>query len=526
MANTFRFHWRVLFLAGFVSSAGSAYALSVQIKDSSNGHPTKIDFGVLKSTQVFNTAPQYLEITHPTVDFRRVYLFTDNRAGFGSALDGMVSTSSAISLPLHYRNYQSFPSTVGFTAVDLGLWPALIDASSSAFDAQKETEALLHPGGDHLSWVYLGLEIPPGNRGRGTMGARLVVEEWSDVPDVAGPVFRYTPFSNLILLNSVPVRIGVTLVDDSPISGFAIHYRMVDGPPGYAEAAVRPLSSLGAFSWKAEAELESRVSLRAPDVLEYYFTAVDTYTNVSESALYRANLVAENGTATLPYSSNAGGVSVAIGDPFWPGLEMQFPAGSVTSAGKITVGIKDPGLVPLYANQKPARVFQLGPENFRFSRPVSLLLPYFDQNSDGIEDGTGAKESDLKIFWFDGFEWTYVGGTVNPDQNQVRVNVTKLGLYALFPFSGSITADLVRPTVQILTFNPPNDSLHFNGVDATAGPYDIEIFDVRGSLVRKIHNSPDWDGRDESGRRVESGTYVYRFEGQGLSLSGMIAVAR
>jgi flagellar hook assembly protein FlgD len=58
------------------------------------------------------------------------------------------------------------------------------------------------------------------------------------------------------------------------------------------------------------------------------------------------------------------------------------------------------------------------------------------------------------------------------------------------------------------------------------GSFDIKIFDIRSNVVRELRNNPSWDGKDEGGNRVESGTYVYRFEGQGVVVTGMVAVAR
>lgn len=191
----------------------------------------------------------------------------------------------------------------------------------------------------------------------------------------------------------------------------------------------------------------------------------------------------------------------------------------------MTIGLKDPASAPLLDGHTPARVYAMGPEDVLFNRPVSVLFPYSDKNNDDREDRTGAKEADLRVFWNDGFAWRYVGGTVDPANNQVRANVTHLGEFGLFPYLGSSQEDLVRPLERILSSTPGHDVLRFNTTVAE-GPFDIEIFDVRGSSVRKIHNVPEWDGRDESGKRVESGTYVYRFEGQGITLTGMIAVAR
>ncbi len=73
-------------------------------------------------------------------------------------------------------------------------------------------------------------------------------------------------------------------------------------------------------------------------------------------------------------------------------------------------------------------------------------------------------------------------------------------------------------------FNP-STTIHFNL--ARSGPVTLRIYDVRGGLVRELVNSdmPDgrhaiaWDGRDDVGRRTDSGIYVYRLVTTGFSLN-------
>lgn len=517
--NSF-FRFIVLSLMGFfLWGVGRPLALTVDI----SGGGDNINFGVLPSTSQFFTAGQFLKVVHPGVAHRRIYLFTDNNAGFGVRQDGLVRAGNGVSFPLHFRNFLTLPTAAQFTASEASQWPLVVDRSSSTFATDKETAARLFPGAGNFSYVYLGLEIPPQSRGRGTFNARLVIEDWSDVDDVTGPTITPSVFSNLILLRDVPVKFSATLVDDSIVNGYTLHYRYEDGPSTFVEVAGDTPQRIGAFGWEAAADLGT--TLRAPNVIDYYFTAVDTWTNVTESVHYRANLYSETDVVPLPYSAGGGTVSVAVGNPKWPGIEIQFPAGSVRSGGTLQVSLKDPSSVSPRGNQRPVRVFQFGPSELRFLRPVPLLLPYMDQDSDGMVDGTEIKETDLRLFLFDGFEWRYVGGMVDPDTNQLRANVSRLGQYAFFP-GGELTAAELRPTERILSSSPGYDTLTFPAAVSTNGSFDIEIFDVRGHSIRKIHNQNEWDGRDSGGNRVESGTYVYRFEGQGITLTGMIAVVR
>jgi hypothetical protein len=68
--------------------------------------------------------------------------------------------------------------------------------------------------------------------------------------------------------------------------------------------------------------------------------------------------------------------------------------------------------------------------------------------------------------------------------------------------------------------NPFNPSTAIRFDLAAGGPVTLRIFDVRGRLVRVLADGTraagrhmvEWDGRDERGRSVASGVYVYRLD--------------
>jgi hypothetical protein len=225
--------------------------------------------------------------------------------------------------------------------------------------------------------------------------------------------------------------------------------------------------------------------------------------------------------------TNAGGrVDVAIGDPRLPGVTLELPGGIGVRA--VTVSLEPTGTQPLLSGLAPVRVFELGPDNTIFNRPGTISLPYLDQDQDGVVDGTTVNERDLKIFWHDGVEWRSVGGRVDTVGNRVTGRISHFSLYALFPFNLGVTAESVRPKERILTPNGDGvwDDAVFDGISDADGDYTIEIFNVRGERVRRIMNMNKWNGRDDDGQIVENGTYVYRLTGQGMTVTGMIAVAR
>lgn len=519
-------------VAAIVLWVGTSPALATFIKIKNDPatyvQSGSIDFGVIKGSSPFNTSTQYLEITHAGVDFRRIYIYTDNKAAFGVSSPGVVNIDDGHTIPMVQRNFITEPpaKSVNFSVSNASEWSPVIDRSNSDFETQKELSALIVPGSGNLSWVYLGIQVPLGTKVKGSYAANVILEDWSDAEEVNGPAVEFVSPQSLIVIPNESVGFFLTMEEYSGLETYSVHYKTgIDPAEVYQESVGSPPKQEGAF-YKGEVELDSSYRLSTPGVLTYYFTAKDIYVNISETKLYSMNLVSQNGVASVPYTVAGGTFGVAVGDPRRPGVEVVFPAGSLRSGGALAVGNKDPNSFPLLNGNMAARVFEIGPENPGLLRPAALALPYLDIDSTpGVEDKTGAKEGDLRLYWYDGFAWRYVGGQVDPVGNRVRASVSRFGVYGVFPTGGNLTAEIVRPLERILTFHGDNAALNFN-TTIDDGPFDIEIFDVRSNVVRKLRNINSWDGRDEGGNRVESGTYIYRFEGQGLVVTGMVAVAR
>jgi hypothetical protein len=98
----------------------------------------------------------------------------------------------------------------------------------------------------------------------------------------------------------------------------------------------------------------------------------------------------------------------------------------------------------------------------------------------------------------------------------------------------------IIPSMPILSQNEPNP---FNpmttityGVPQRSGPamVRLDIYDVQGRLVRQLVRGRQtagtrqalWDGRDERGRRVQSGVYFYRLQVDGHSLTRKMTVLK
>ncbi|MBN1383404.1 MAG: hypothetical protein JW983_00790 [Elusimicrobia bacterium] len=201
-----------------------------------------------------------------------------------------------------------------------------------------------------------------------------------------------------------------------------------------------------------------------------------------------------------------------------------IPLGAIDSDITITItapDINDTSAVPnatLPATRtRPLSAYEFGPVNTVFKKPVSLTLLY--------PETAGVDETTLKIFWWDGFAWRYIGGSVDSTNNTVSVEVRHFSKYAVLP-AGALSASDYRPKRKIITpflVDGWNDYIQFDGL---SGNFTIRIYDITGRKVRTIRDVPIWEGYDDDGNIVESGVYIYQFKVGGELISGTVTVAK
>lgn len=87
-----------------------------------------------------------------------------------------------------------------------------------------------------------------------------------------------------------------------------------------------------------------------------------------------------------------------------------------------------------------------------------------------------------------------------------------------------------KPDEKIFTPNNDgiNDKVVFHGLSRKllAGDFAINIFDVRGRLIRSIKDVEYWDGKDSQGKIVRTGVYLYQYPYDNKVITGIIIVAR
>jgi hypothetical protein len=346
--------------------------------------------------------------------------------------------------------------------------------------------------------------------------------------DASSPVVTHTAVTSTASGSALPISVSVT--DDKRVAGVALRYRKRGETAftsiSYDVPVPRKTSFTGSVSIPAAAVTAAG--------LEYYIEASDFANNAffASAASPQAVVVSDE---EMEDEIGAGGGTVVLddGNSADGATSVVIPAGALDSAADVTIALKDAADVPDGAaagRTRPFAAYEFGPSGLTFRKPVRVTLRYPDADQDGlVEDADGTEtsfaETDVRVFTHDGFAWRDLGGEVDATRNVVSANAAHFSTFAVFP-GGAATKDKIRPPQKIITPEGSpgvNDTLDFGGAAAGAR---IEIYDVRGRLVRRLEERTSWDGRDADGSIVEGGVYLYHAEVEGITVSGTVTVAR
>ncbi|MBI2915854.1 MAG: gliding motility-associated C-terminal domain-containing protein, partial [Elusimicrobia bacterium] len=257
--------------------------------------------------------------------------------------------------------------------------------------------------------------------------------------------------------------------------------------------------------------------------LEYYSEAGDGSNTTTLDKIESVEILSEHATISKVASGEPEKFVVSEGNSDGNLTQLNIPAGSVPKGTVLTARNLPTSSLPAKENQAVNVAVEFGPSGLLFNRPITMEIGYSDEDGDGLVDGTNINERNLRIFWYDGFEWRNLGGTVNVASNTVSVPISHFSVYGLFP-AGDPTAEEVRPKEKIIT--PNGDGVNDLAQFGVSGSYEIKIFNMFGREIKNLVNVSVWNGKNEDGETVESGVYLYQVKTPNFRVSGVIGVAR
>jgi len=162
------------------------------------------------------------------------------------------------------------------------------------------------------------------------------------------------------------------------------------------------------------------------------------------------------------------------------------------------------------------------------SKPATLILQ-FSQSKSTPSDFPLATSA----FRWDGVRWNKIGGKAQRN-NTVIVKVDNIsGLFAIFEISEAPRVFKVYPP-RPNPFTPNRDGVNDTVAFFFENPQGLEsiirIYDQRGALVRELTDvgttSATWNGKDEEGKMLELGLYIYQIKVGAEVKGGTVILAR
>ncbi|MBU1078634.1 MAG: gliding motility-associated C-terminal domain-containing protein, partial [Spirochaetes bacterium] len=500
-----------------------ADSLSIGIYDRSNHlEDTNIRFGSISQVTMM-AAPQYLKVTYSLDDPADwvIQLYTDNSnstciGGRHGGLIGQTFTSNRI--PLLWQVYSNTNTGVSLTSGNSNQWGKVKDRNDIDWATTLESRVLATnnflgsypvPGRQTIStdlFIYIGADF---NISRDDIfSTKLNFDLLPYSSYVIPPGITHEPFTEINIIGDKMI-VYADIADDDIIKTASLYYKKKNDVT-FKDISYSPNSAV----YRLKAEVDPPVITE--EGIIYYIRAVDEQNNIMDTAQCDVKVVPYKIKTIGP----AGGdIKLSDGNPEDGNTCLDIPGGALSGNHSLTFRqiynsdeiIAGNGMV---SGQMPLNVFQITPA-IDLNSLSKLNLLYFDLDNNGkVEtvDGleTEIDEKDLALFWWDGFEWRYMGGQVDPVNNIVSVYITRFTTFGIFSVE-NLSANDFRPKEKICTPNGDgiNDLVIFGG---SPGSFEISLFDVTGREIRKIKERPVWDGKDSRGRVVESGAYIYQFK--------------
>lgn len=207
--------------------------------------------------------------------------------------------------------------------------------------------------------------------------------------------------------------------------------------------------------------------------------------------------------------------------------KIEIPPGALLMNTEISIKVASPKVLALPSDEKIKLIGvarELEPSGLVFQKPIKITLPYTDVDLDSDRDNEPEYDENLlEGFFWDGRKWIKTGLVKRlPAENLVVITTNHFSLFAL-GIDNRAKSEKIEVWVEPNPFKVGGErgEVTFFCTSPQAARAKVEIYDIMGDLVwhfPEISVREDgqdvelvsWDGRNNYGRYVGSGLYIYR----------------
>ena len=175
-----------------------------------------------------------------------------------------------------------------------------------------------------------------------------------------------------------------------------------------------------------------------------------------------------------------------------------------------------------------------------FNNPLTLVISYTNINGTYVDNTSStiplfSAPTSLALAFWNGLNWVPVSSTVTTSAGNVinvSARVTHFSKYAIVAASPRAIQVKAQPNpFTPLSSNPLFNRLTVSFPNPNGSAVVFKVWDVNGVLLKTLNDSGStqvtWDGKDFSGKYMETGLYIYEVKVGGAQAGkGTVAVAR
>ncbi len=343
----------------------------------------------------------------------------------------------------------------------------------------------------------------------------------------------YTGIASGVGVSNITAGSGDTMVCDIGIPGFTIGLLQSPAFPQYltiAAVANSALSNPGAIDTALMQNPSgnqplafARIGASRSYQVDFELTVAGTH-NVHLAARDSANPSTwrrADRTFEVVSGKSAGGAIVTLGGA----VRLDLAPGAISQDLLLAV-FEDAG-IQIQDALPAGPAYQVGPG--MVLGEISQLSLRYDPSS------LAGDPRRLGIYRAEGGSWRYLGGVLDEGGGRVLAEIDRLGVYQLaWSQENPPLAMLHSGAAAGAKPNPFGDKTTISYQLARPSIVSLRIYNAAGQLVRNLEQGQKapglhgvaWDGKDDGGRRVASGVYLYRLETEGTAQSGRMTKVR